>query len=100
MGALKTFHVSFSNNVLETEGALLLEAPSFYTVMAEAPALPKENERSCLPCRVTGAVTFTGISGWLMYERTRVPVANVGHRATLALMSVGFVGAAIARALY
>lgn len=68
--------------------------------MSEAPAVPQPNERSCLPCRVTGAVTFTGVSGWLLYERARVPLAHTGHRASLALMSVGFLGAAIARALY
>jgi hypothetical protein len=56
-----------------------------------------EQGRSCLPCRATGSLTFGGVSGWLLYERSKLAAAQRGHRATLAVMSVAFAGAAVAR---
>lgn len=68
------------------------------TSMAEAPINEfDKDDKSCMPCRITGTVTFTGISAWLMHERAKIPVANTSHRATLAVMSVAFAGGAIAR---
>lgn len=54
---------------------------------------------SCLTCRVTGAVTLSGVSAWLLFERSRLPApAAPGHRAALAAMSLAFAGAAAWRA--
>jgi hypothetical protein len=44
-------------------------------------------------------VTLSGVSAWLLFERSRLPApATPGHRAALAAMSLAFAGAAVWRA--
>ncbi len=52
---------------------------------------------SCTTCRWTGTVTFTGISLWLLYERSRIERHARAHRGVLAVMSLGFATAAVVR---
>lgn len=71
--------------------------------MAEAPIPTSSTDRACLPCRVTGALTFSGVSAYLLWERSKLPSAAGGgargHRATLAVLSAAFAAAAVVRAL-
>jgi hypothetical protein len=80
--------------------------------MAEAPIPASSTDRACLPCRVTGALTFSGVSAYLLWERSKLPSAAAaaavadaagggarGHRATLAVLSAAFAAAAVVRAL-
>jgi hypothetical protein len=53
--------------------------------------------RDCLPCRLTGSLTFAGVAAYLLRERTHVPASSAGHRALLAGMSAAFAVASIAR---
>ena len=61
------------------------------------PTQPTAPAQDCLACRATGAVVFSGVSGWLLYERSRVPRPQAGHRALLAVMSGAFAVAAAMR---
>jgi hypothetical protein len=53
--------------------------------------------RGCNTCRVTGTLTFAGVSGYLLYQRSLVERAARGHRHSLAAMAVGFGAAAVVR---
>ena len=61
---------------------------------------PEAPIQSCLTCRITGTVVFSGVAGWLIYERSRIPVSSRGHRALLVAMSGAFCAAAVARSLW
>ena len=68
------------------------------TVHALKPLLPSSSLiTSCTTCRWTGTVTFSGISLWLLYERSRIERHARAHRGILAVMSLGFASAAIVR---
>jgi hypothetical protein len=61
------------------------------------PPSPPPPSRDCLPCRLTGSVTFAGVAAYLLRERTRVPPSSAGHRALLAGMSAAFAVASVVR---
>ena len=64
----------------------------------DAAPLSREPQRDCLPCRLTGSLTFAGVAGYLVYERARVPVVGGGaHRAVLLAGAAAFAGASIWR---
>ena len=60
---------------------------------------PEEEERDCLSCRLIGSITCAGVSGWLLQERGRLPVAKVGDRRVLAVMGGTFGVLAAMRAI-
>ncbi|KAK9762572.1 hypothetical protein K7432_011568 [Basidiobolus ranarum] len=43
----------------------------------------------CLPCKLTGAVAFTGIGGYLMYEASKLDVSLVRRRNGLRVIGLG-----------
>jgi hypothetical protein len=53
--------------------------------------------RGCNTCRITGTVTFAGVSGYLVYQRSLVERSARGHRHALAAMAAGFAMGAVAR---
>ena len=55
--------------------------------------------KDCLTCRVIGTATFAGASGYMLWERTKIPLTKPAHRHTLLGLSVLFGGLAIARAV-
>jgi hypothetical protein len=62
------------------------------------PTAPEE-ERDCLSCRLISSITCAGVSGWLLQERGRLPVAKVGDRRVLAVMGGTFGVLAAMRAI-
>lgn len=57
----------------------------------------QKSAASCEACRLTGTATFAGISGYLLYELSRVPVAARGHRLLLKGMAAASASAAVWR---
>jgi hypothetical protein len=51
----------------------------------------------CEACRVTGTASLSGIAGYLLWERSRVPAVAKGHRLTLAAMAASSAVAAVWR---
>lgn len=59
---------------------------------------PPPTSQSCLPCRVTGTATFTGIAVWLVTEARKLGRgSSPGHKAVLYAAAGGFAGAAVIR---
>ncbi|CAM9370739.1 unnamed protein product [Ectocarpus fasciculatus] len=59
-----------------------------------------ERGSDCLSCRIIGAATMLGVSGYGMLTRAQTPVAQRGHRAFLLGVSGIFAVAGIARAVW
>jgi len=60
---------------------------------------PTPYDDDCFGCKVTGTVTFAGVSGYLWYQRTLVAAAKRGDRRFLAACSAVFACAAVWRAV-
>ncbi|TPX44827.1 hypothetical protein SeMB42_g04178 [Synchytrium endobioticum] len=56
----------------------------------------------CMPCRLTGFVTMTGVGAYLWYEQTRVPPSPSSHslRLLLRVMSGCFLALGTTRLLW
>jgi hypothetical protein len=63
-------------------------------------AAPPPYVPPCGVCQVTGAATFTGVAGYLLYQRSLVERSARTHRGVLLAMSGAFVVAAAARLRY
>lgn len=48
----------------------------------------KETEDDCIGCKIVRTLTLTGISGYLLYQRSLVCKTSVGHRRFLLSLSV------------
>ncbi|CAN0414092.1 unnamed protein product [Ectocarpus sp. 12 AP-2014] len=66
--------------------------------MAEGAAAERSSD--CLSCRIIGAATMLGVSGYGILTRAQTPVAQRGHRAFLLGVSGVFAVAGIARAAW
>ncbi|ORX76618.1 hypothetical protein K493DRAFT_108614 [Basidiobolus meristosporus CBS 931.73] len=51
----------------------------------------------CLPCKLTGAVAFTGVGGYLIHEASKLDPSLVRRRTNLRLIGLGFIALAAYR---
>jgi hypothetical protein len=56
-------------------------------------------KEDCMSCRVTGFLTFSGLTAYILHAKTTIPVSNKRYQLFLTCFALGTGTVAITRAL-